>query len=74
MGPAKRGFSIKFRVLIDGKPPGLAHGVDTDDQGNGTATEQRMYQLIRQPGSIGDHVFEIEFLESGIEAFSFSFG
>src|SRR5262249_31451585 len=41
MGPAKAGHSIKFRVLIDGKPPGSAHGLDVDDNGNGTVTEQR---------------------------------
>jgi thiol-disulfide isomerase/thioredoxin len=74
MGPVTRGTSIRFRVLIDGKPPGSAHGVDVDDQGNGTATEQRMYQLIRQPQPITDHLFEIEFLDSGAEAFSFTFG
>jgi hypothetical protein len=74
MGPAKRGSIVRFRLLIDGKPPRVAHGVDVDDQGNGTAIQQRMYQLIRQPGPISDHLFEIEFLDSGIEAFSFTFG
>ena len=49
MGPAARGTSVRFRVLIDGQPPGDAHGVDVDDQGNGTVSEQRLYQLIRQP-------------------------
>ncbi len=47
MGPAARGNSVRFRVLIDGQPPGAAHGVDVDDQGYGTVAEQRMYQLIR---------------------------
>jgi thiol-disulfide isomerase/thioredoxin len=74
MGPAARGKSVRFRVLIDGQPPGAAHGIDVDDQGNGTATEQRMYQLIRQPKPIADRQFEIEFLDSGVEAFSFTFG
>jgi thiol-disulfide isomerase/thioredoxin len=74
MGPATRGTSIRFRVLIDGQPPGRAHGVDVDDQGNGTVMEQRLYQLIRQPKPIADHLFEIEFLDSGAEAFSFTFG
>ena len=74
MGPAARGTSVRFRVLIDGQPPGASHGVDVDDQGNGTVTEQRMYQLIRQPQSIGDRQFEIEFLDSGVEAFAFTFG
>jgi Thioredoxin like C-terminal domain len=61
-------------VLIDGKPPEAAHGVDVDAQGNGTASEQRMYQLVRQPGPIGDRTLEIEFLDPGVEAFAFTFG
>ena len=74
MGPAVPGIPVRFRVLIDGQPPGAAHGVDVDDQGNGAVTEPRMYQLIRQPMSIVDRQFEIEFLDSGVEAFSFTFG
>jgi thiol-disulfide isomerase/thioredoxin len=74
MGPATSGTSVRFRVLIDGKPPGTAHGTDVDDQGNGTVTEQRLYQLIRQPKPIADRQFEIEFLDSGVEAFAFTFG
>lgn len=65
---------MRFRVLIDGRVPGTAHGVDLDDQGNGTVTEPRMYQLIRQQKPIVDRQFEIEFLDSGAEAFSFTFG
>jgi thiol-disulfide isomerase/thioredoxin len=74
MGPAVPGTSVRFRVFIDGKPPGAAHGVDIDDQGNGTVTEQRMYQLIRQQNPIADRQFEIEFLDPGVEAFAFTFG
>jgi thiol-disulfide isomerase/thioredoxin len=74
MGPAVRGTSVRFRVLIDGKPPGAGHGIDVDDQGNGTVTEQRMYQLIRQPQPIADRQFEIEFLDAGVEVFAFTFG
>jgi thiol-disulfide isomerase/thioredoxin len=74
MGPAARGTSVRFRVLIDGQPPGAAHGVDVDDKGNGTVSEQRLYQLIRQPKPIADRQFEIEFLDSGVEAFAFTFG
>jgi thiol-disulfide isomerase/thioredoxin len=74
MGPAARGSSVKFRVLIDGQPPGAAHGVDIEEQGYGTVTEQRMYQLIRQLGPIIDRQFEIEFFGPGVEAFAFSFG
>jgi thiol-disulfide isomerase/thioredoxin len=74
MGPAVRGSYVRFRVLIDGKPPGAAHGVDVDAQGIGTVNEQRMYQLIRQPKPIVDRRLEIEFLDPGVEAFSFTFG
>ena len=74
MGSAARGTSVRFRVLIDGQPPGAAHGLDVDDQGNGTLSEQRLYQLIRQPKPISDRLFEIEFLDSGVEAFAFTFG
>src|SRR5262249_45148799 len=64
MGPATPGTSVRFRVRIDGMPPGAAHGVDVDEQGNGTVTEPRLYQLIRQPQPITDRQFEIEFLGS----------
>jgi len=74
MGQAVPETSVRFRVSIDGHPPGAAHGVDVDDQGNGTVTEQRMYQLIRQPEPIADRLFEIEFLDPGVEAFAFTFG
>src|SRR5215207_4238272 len=60
MGPAAPGMNVKFCVLIDGQSPGAAHGGDVDEQGNGTVTEQRLYQLIRQPGPIADRQFEIE--------------
>lgn len=74
MGPPARGTPVRFRVLVDGKPPGAAHGVDVDEQGNGTVREQRLYQLIRQPKPISDRLFEIEFLDPGVEAFVFTFG
>jgi thiol-disulfide isomerase/thioredoxin len=74
MGPAARGTSVRFRVLINGQPPLAAHGVDVDEQGKGTVIEQRLYQLIRQSEPIVDQRFEIEFLDPGAEAFSFTFG
>lgn len=74
MGPAVRGASVKFRVLIDGKPPGAAHGYDVDEEGKGTLDQQRAYQLIRQPKPIRDRRFDIEFLEPAAEAFCFTFG
>ena len=74
MGPATRGSAVRFRVLIDGKPPGAAHGVDVDAEGNGTVREQRLYQLIRQPLPIADHDLEIDFVDAGAELFVFTFG
>jgi thiol-disulfide isomerase/thioredoxin len=74
MGPAAPGTSVRFRVLIDGRPPGASHGADVDEQGYGTVAEQRLYQLIRQPKPIADRQFQIEFLGPGVEAFAFTFG
>jgi thiol-disulfide isomerase/thioredoxin len=74
MGPAARGTPVRFRVRIDGGAPGAAHGLDVDAEGNGTLTEQRLHQLIRQPQPISDRSFEIEFLDPGAEAFAFTFG
>jgi len=74
MAPGTRGASVRFRVFLDGRPPGAAHGLDIDEQGNGTVSEPRMYQLIRQQEPIADRQFEIEFLDQGVEAFDFSFG
>ena len=65
---------MRFRVLIDGRPPGAAHGIDVDEQGSGAVTEQRLYQLIRQPKPIVERHFEIEFFGSDVEAFAFTFG
>jgi hypothetical protein len=73
-GTPARGTSVPFRVLIDGDPPGAAHGTDVDEQGNGRVAEQRLYQLIRQPKPIADRLLEIEYLESGVEAYCFTFG
>jgi hypothetical protein len=74
MGPAQRGAPVRFRVLVDGQPPGAAHGLDVEDQGTGTVVDQRLYQLIRQSGPIVDRQFTIEFLDAGAEAFVFAFG
>ena len=74
MGPAAPEVSVRFRVLIDGQPPGAAHGADVDDQGHGTVTGQRLHQLIRQPGPITDRTFEITFLDPDVQAYAFTFG
>jgi hypothetical protein len=74
MGPPTGHGSVRFRVHLDGRAPGAAAGVDVDEDGYGTAEYQRMYQLIRQPGPIGDRRFEVEFFDPGIEVFVFTFG
>jgi thiol-disulfide isomerase/thioredoxin len=74
MGPEARGTSVRYRVLIDGQPPGPAHGTDADDQGRGTLTEPRLHQLVRQPGLVTDRTFEITFLDPGAQAYCFTFG
>lgn len=74
LGPASDGKPVRFRVTLNAKPPGADHGVDTDAGGNGTITEHRLYQLIRQKDPVDDRTFEIEFLDPGAQAFSFTFG
>ena len=74
MGPPARGASVPFRVLVDGQPPGASHGLDVDENGQGTVAEQRLHQLVRQQGSIEDRTFEIAFLAPGAEAYCFTFG
>jgi cytochrome c biogenesis protein CcdA/thiol-disulfide isomerase/thioredoxin len=74
LGPAGGTIPVRFRVTIDGAPPGDAHGVDTNAAGEGQVTTQRLYQLIRQNGAIADRTFTIEFLDPGVQAYSFTFG
>jgi thiol-disulfide isomerase/thioredoxin len=74
MGPAARGTPVRFRVTVDGVPPGTSHGIDVDATGQGKVDEPRMYQLIRQPAPIEDRQFEIEFLDPGARVFVFTFG
>ena len=74
LGPTAEGRPVRYRVTIDGKAPGEDHGVDTDENGVGTVTEHRLFQLIRQRGSIVDRTFTIEFLDPGAQVFAFTFG
>jgi hypothetical protein len=74
MAPPAPGTSVRFQVLLDGQPPAAAHGTDVDDQGNGTLTEPRLYQLIRQPDPVGERTFEVTFLDPGVQAYAFTFG
>ena len=73
-GPAAAGTPVRFQVLLDGEPAGPAHGADVDDQGSGTITEPRLYQLIRQPGPVTERTFQITFPDPGAEAYCFTFG
>jgi hypothetical protein len=74
MGPPVAHTPVRFRVTLDGEPPGPAHGVDVSADGNGTADYQRLYQLIRQPDPSDGRLFQIEFLDDSVEAFVFTFG
>jgi thiol-disulfide isomerase/thioredoxin len=74
MGPATPETPVRFRIRLDGQPPGAAHGTDVDDQGDGTATEPRLYQLVRQPGPVTERTFEATFLDPGVHAYAFTFG
>jgi len=74
LGPGRDGKPVRFRVLIDGKAPGIDHGADIDADGNGTVTAQRLYQLVRQASGSGERTFEITFLDPGVLAYAFTFG
>jgi thiol-disulfide isomerase/thioredoxin len=74
LGPAKKGTPVRFKVKLNGAAPSDDHGVDSSPDGAGEIRDPRMYQLIRQKGLVKDVVFEIEFLDTGVEAFSFTFG
>jgi hypothetical protein len=74
LGPAPDGRPIRFRVTLDGKPPGDSRGIDVDADGQGTISEQRLYQLVRQQGPVGDRTFEIRFFEPGVQVYAFTFG
>src|SRR3954470_4479809 len=43
MGAKTHGAAIPFRVTLDGKAPGGAHGADVDADGFGLLDEQRAY-------------------------------
>ena len=74
LGPGADGKPVRFKVLIDGKAPGEAHGTDVAPDGSGNVTEQRLYQLVRQSGAVTDRTFSIEFLDPGVSAYAFTFG
>ena len=74
LGPGADGKPVRFKVTIDGQAPADAHGTDVAPDGSGTVTEQRLYQLVRQPGAVQDRTFTIEFLDPNVSAYAFTFG
>ncbi|MBY5715281.1 cytochrome c biogenesis protein DipZ [Rhizobium leguminosarum] len=74
LGPGAGDKPIRFQVKIDGKAPGPDHGSDVDADGNGTVTTTRLYQLVRQSGTVAARNFEIRFLDPGVQAYAFTFG
>jgi len=74
LGPTKNSKPVRFKVKLDGAVPGDNSGVDSAPDGSGEVREPRLYQLIRQKGQVEDRAFEIEFLDPGVQAFSFTFG
>jgi cytochrome c biogenesis protein CcdA/thiol-disulfide isomerase/thioredoxin len=74
LGPGADGKPVRFKVLIDGKAPGDAHGTDVAPDGSGRVNSQRLYQLVRQSGGVTDRTFSIEFLDPGVSAYAFTFG
>jgi hypothetical protein len=74
LGPSPGGQPVRFRVTVDGAAPDENYGADVDAAGDGIVNEQRLYQLVRQTGTITDRTFEIRFLDPGVQAFAFTFG
>ncbi|GAA1655184.1 hypothetical protein GCM10009790_40080 [Georgenia ruanii] len=74
LGRSHHGAPIPFRVFLDGQPAVDERGSDVDDDGTGVVSDERTYQLIRQPGTVADRRFEIEFLGAGVAAYCFTFG
>jgi cytochrome c biogenesis protein CcdA/thiol-disulfide isomerase/thioredoxin len=74
LGPGAEGKPVHFVIRIDGAAPGDAHGSDAAPDGSGVVAAERLYQLVRQKGPVTDHTFEIEFLDPGVQAYSFTFG
>jgi len=74
LGPAAEGRAVKFRVRLDGQPPGPDRGSDVDANGFGTIDGHRLYQLVRQSPPGRERLFEIEFLDTGANAYAFTFG
>jgi thiol-disulfide isomerase/thioredoxin len=74
MGPAADGRPLRFRITLDGQPPGADRGADVDADGRGEISGERLYQLVRQRGPVRERRFEIRFEAPGAKAYAFTFG
>lgn len=74
LGRAPGGQPVRFRVTIDGAAPGVDRGTDVNSEGWGEVREDRLYQLVRQRGTIGDRTVTVEFSAPGVRAYAFTFG
>lgn len=74
LGPAQPGKPVRFRVTVNGRAPEKNAGMDVDAAGNGVVREHRLYNLVRQSGPVQEADFVIEFLDAGVDAYSFTFG
>lgn len=74
LSPGADGKPVRYRVRIDGQPPGASAGGDSAADGSGQVDGNRLYQLIRQNGEVRERTFEIEFLDPGVHAYAFTFG
>lgn len=74
LAPSSPDHPVRFRITIDGKPPGADHGADVNAEGWGILRAERLYQLVRQQGPVTDRTFAIEFFDAGVRAYAFTFG
>jgi thioredoxin family protein len=74
MAPTDPGLPVRFRVSLDDRAPGDAHGSDLGPAGSGVLAEPRMHQLLRQPPPIADRTARLTFLDAGAAAYVLTFG
>lgn len=74
LGPAANGKPVRFRLTLDGVPPGRDCGIDCAQDGTGEIRTPRLYQLVRQSDRVKDRTLEIQFLDPGVRAYVFTFG
>jgi thiol-disulfide isomerase/thioredoxin len=74
LGPSQSGKPVRFRITVNGAPPKKDAGMDVDPNGVGVVREHRLYNLVRLAGPVIETEFVIEFLDAGVDAYSFTFG